>query len=269
MTERDEDSVQNDALLPLQDQVGGAAAPLPPDVSLTASREPPSPNEPSGPAQQAKNSADAAPRDGADFQEGNGHFSHVPLLAIEVLSIAIVTMIGALVFVRFFDHRLPPVVFGPVAYSETLPPPIPLPQPEPPPGIVNATYSVFFSNGSSTIDAVSGHFLRSLAEGLEDCPGIQISVIGSTSSLPYRGDPKDAKNAELGLKRATKVSSYLHRFNTSLSPQVRDVSLKRRYYDVRTDPQKPRPSERLNRRVDLVLNEANCQVLAIGPSARH
>jgi outer membrane protein OmpA-like peptidoglycan-associated protein len=215
------------------------------------------------------NSADAAPRDDVNPHKVKGHFSYVPFLVVEALSIAIFTMIGALVIVGFFDHRLPPVVFGPVAYSETLPPPIPLPQPEPPPGIVNATYSVFFSNGSSRIDDVSGRFLRSLSDGLADCPGIQISVLGSTSSLPYRGDPKDAKNTELSIKRATKVSNYLHSYNTSLSPQVRNVPLKRRYYDVRTDSKKPRPSEQLNRRVDIVLNEADCQMLAVAPSAPH
>lgn len=267
MTERDAGSDQNEALVPRQEQMAEAAAPAAPDDSPTPGQVSSSPIEPLVSPQSTNNSPDAAPGEVADAQKVEG--SHVMLLVIEALSIAIVTMIGALVIVGFFDHRLPPVVFGPVAYSETLPPPIPLPQPEPPPGIVNPTYSVFFSNGSSMIDDVSARFLRSLAGGLEDCPGVQITVIGSTSSLPYREDPKDAKNTDLSIKRATKVSNYLHHFNTSLSPQVRDVPLKRRYYDVRTDPKKARPSEQLNRRADLVLNDANCQVLTTEPSAPH
>lgn len=176
------------------------------------------------------------------------------LLICDVVVLFALSMWGGLVLIKLFSLPPPRVDLGQVAFAEVrteVPPAPPLPP-------VIPLHSVLFPNGSSSISGDQRNLLASFAKGLRDCAGTRsVTVLGSASSVPYRGDVDDAKNTTLSGRRAEVVAAYLHRLGVSvIDPE--QGRRPRRFDDIRTSAFSPRAAEALNRRADVILVRDEC-----------
>jgi hypothetical protein len=185
---------------------------------------------------------------------------------LEAVGALVITLICALVLTSVFERKLPPVVFGPTAFSETTElqprsPPAPPPPPTPPsPPLPNPTFSVFFANGAADVPSNEKPLLIMLATGVTECTTLHLYVLGSASSLSYLNDPKDAKNVELANNRARNVAKYLHEINHRLdATSVPVQAVQRRYDDRRAMAARERTTELLNRRADIFIDDSDCR----------
>jgi OmpA family len=184
------------------------------------------------------------------------------------ISVPLLAFAGTLITASLIDQRNSNVVFGPLMLSETTV--HAAPAPPPPPGIeIKPQLSVYFENDSSRISKADSRTLARVAKAFVECNPGTVTVIGSTSTTPYSDalGLEDEGNKRLAARRARAVAIALKDANKELNPK--EVIYDRRaYWDSRTSPKLEHPAEHLNRRADIVLENAGCRARDIKQSKR-
>lgn len=187
----------------------------------------------------------------------SGHSKRLLIGSYTAESICVIaaTFLCSLIMMKLINTTSSSLTFGPVAFSETF-------RPAPTVQVASAptpALSTFFRNGSAAISSEDKSVLSRIAAALEECAGLKIVAVGSSSSTPYQQDRSDEKNVLLANQRAENVAKFLRSAGRRLDVTAEKVpSIKRRYYDVRTSENIPRMTEALNRRVDLLFNNVDC-----------